>query len=163
MIMLSWIMISIDINTIMVQNSPFVIHHSSLSEHESFIPTFKSSIIHPSIIIIDAIHQLTHHSPSWTQYLQFSQQTRGHPPLPIAPYLPPSIHRGGSPPLSFPAVHQICPASHSSPTWLFSPPQKVHKIEGCGNPSQKLPSRELTYPTLGKGTSSSKGPWEGIC
>ena len=26
-----------------------------------------------------------------------------------------------------------------------------------------LPSRELTYPTLGKGNSSSKLPWKGIC
>ena len=28
---------------------------------------------------------------------------------------------------------------------------------------QFLNSRELTYPTLGKGTSSSKVPWDGIC
>jgi len=27
----------------------------------------------------------------------------------------------------------------------------------------KVPSRELTYPTLGKGKSSSKMPWWGIC
>ena len=28
---------------------------------------------------------------------------------------------------------------------------------------KKIPSRELTYPTFGKGKSSSKVPWEGIC
>ncbi len=30
-------------------------------------------------------------------------------------------------------------------------------------PKNKKPSRELTYPTLRKGNSSSKVPWEGIC
>ena len=29
--------------------------------------------------------------------------------------------------------------------------------------SGNIPSRELTYPTLGKGTSSSRVPWDGIC
>ena len=29
--------------------------------------------------------------------------------------------------------------------------------------NSELPSRELTYPTLGKGKSSSKVPWDWIC
>ena len=29
--------------------------------------------------------------------------------------------------------------------------------------SSRIPSRELTYPTLGKGKSSSNMPWVGIC
>ena len=145
--------------------SPFPLHHPSLE-------SFRAWIIHSNIQIIHNPSINHHHwfnPPIDSSFTQLNSiptvfsTNQGHPPLPIAPYLPPSIHRGGSPPLSFPAVHQICPASHSSPTWLFSPPQKVHKIEGCRNPSPKLPSRELTYPTLGKGTSSSKGPWEGIC
>jgi len=32
------------------------------------------------------------------------------------------------------------------------------------NPNSEMAySRELTYPTLGKGNSSSKLPWKGIC
>ena len=41
----------------------------------------------------------------------------------------------------------------------FSNPQKVVVKSGLGN----IPSRELTYPTLGKGKSSSKVTFDGIC
>ncbi len=60
---------------------------------------------------------------------------------------------------------------HTKPTCLH--PQTAQKIPAfvpelaAGSsalhlPRHQLPSREPTYPTLGKGTSSSKVPWEGI-
>ena len=39
---------------------------------------------------------------------------------------------------------------------------KVSELQSLST-SNVIPSGELTYPTLGKGKSSSKVPYEGIC
>ena len=41
--------------------------------------------------------------------------------------------------------------------------QNLRKFQDVRKNSTNLLSRKLTYPTLGKGKSSSKLPWEGIC
>ena len=125
---------------------------SSLSEHESFIHIYSNiQIIHnPSIN-----HHHWFNPPIMTHQFNliptvFSTK-KGHPPLPIAPHhtsLPPFTW-GGSPPLSFPAVHRICPASHSSLTWFFSPPQKVPKLRvAVPTPQTTLQGTNISH--LGK-------------
>ena len=47
---------------------------------------------------------------------------------------------------------------------FYSELLKRHRVKSQKRfPTAELPSRELTYPTLGNGNSPSKLPWKGIC
>ena len=52
----------------------------------------------------------------------------------------------------------VMPSIHTS-----VPRRSWVRLVGLVGFSLNLPSRELTYPTLGKGKSSSNVPWDGIC